>query len=388
MKEKTISCEQMPSVFSLKYLLIFFIFIFQGAVAQTAAAPVDSLSRFQKFNQKAEAFFKIIPVPIVSYSSEAGNIFGLAKFNVFHPVKSDTISEPSKLAESITFSTKGRVSISISNDLILKEDKYVFISSINYRKQPEYILGIGNDVSIDDAEEITSDRIRFNLNALRQVSKDLYAGIVLDLADYINIETDSTSFLIQDQVLGLAGGTDFGMGLSVAFDSRDNRYNASKGAFISSSIVFYDDALGSAYNFNRFELDARKYFNPWLGHTVALQATTTAVGGNVPFYDLAMLGGEDKMRGYYKGALRDKVLVDAQFEYRMPVWEIFGITGWIGTGRVAESYKNLSLDGYWISYGGGLRVKVDSKENINLRVDFGFGPAGISGVYFNFAEAF
>ena len=94
------------------------------------------------------------------------------------------------------------------------------------------------------------------------------------------------------------------------------------------------------------------------------------------------------MRGYYQGAFRDKILVDAQVEYRMPVWNIFGVVGWIGTGRVANEYSNISLDGFKLSYGGGVRIRVDSKNNTNLRVDFGFGPGGINGGYFSFAEAF
>jgi hypothetical protein len=94
------------------------------------------------------------------------------------------------------------------------------------------------------------------------------------------------------------------------------------------------------------------------------------------------------MRGYYQGAFRDKVLVDAQVEYRMPIWKIFGVTGWIGAGRVGSSYGDLAIDGFKLSYGGGLRIKVDSKNNTNLRLDFGFGPGGISGTYISFAEAF
>jgi len=61
-----------------------------------------------------------------------------------------------------------------------------------------------------------------------------------------------------------------------------------------------------------------------------------------------MLGGEDKMRGYYKGALRDHVLVDCQLEYRLPIWNIFGMTAFVGTGRVAESYSDVSPDGFWL----------------------------------------
>ncbi|HEX4850530.1 MAG TPA: hypothetical protein VFV08_06970, partial [Puia sp.] len=111
-------------------------------VADTAKK--DSLSGFDKFNQKMEALFKILPVPIITYSSEAGNIFGLAKFNLIHLSKADTISKPSKLSEVFTVSTKGRINASVSSELVFDQNKYVVISFINYKKQPEYLFGIGN----------------------------------------------------------------------------------------------------------------------------------------------------------------------------------------------------------------------------------------------------
>ena len=125
---------------------------------------------------------------------------------------------------------------------------------------------------------------------------------------------------------GLNGGFSVGIGFAAAFDSRDNRYNAYKGAFVLATYLFHPEFM-SAYQFSKFSLDARKYFNPWLKHVIAVQATTTYTAGDVPFYELALLGGDSKMRGYYEGAFRDKVLVDAQVEYRMPIWKIFGITG-------------------------------------------------------------
>jgi len=360
------------------------------AQSDTTKQKADTLSKFDQFNKKAEAFFKVFPVPLISYSTDAGNIFGLAKFNTFHTSKKDTISRPSKLSEVFTFSTKGRINVSVSNDLIFKEDKYMFLSYFNFKKQPEYMLGIGNDVSRDDVEQVTTNRIKFATTAMIRVKKYFYAGIGLDIANYFDIETDSNSFLIEDNVTGLKGGVDFGVGLAGALDSRDNRYNASKGALILTTLVFYPEAIGSSYQFTKFDLDMRKYFVPWkhLKHVVALQATTTYTDGNVPYYDLAQLGGEDKMRGYYKGAIRDNVLVDAQIEYRMPVWNIFGIVGWVGTGRVGKGYDDLALNGFRLSYGGGIRIRVDSGSNVNLRIDMGFGPGGVSGLYLNFAEAF
>ncbi len=345
-------------------------------------------SKFDAFNRKAENLFKILPVPIYSYSSEAGNIFGLAKFNLFQLSKKDTISRPSKISGIFTISEKGRVNFSLSDELVFKQNKWVVLSYINYKKTPEYIFGIGNDVTIDGLEEITVNRVKFVTTALYLVAKDLYFGGGLDIADYFKVETDSNSFIVEQNINGRDGGTNVGLGIGAAFDKRDNRYNSSTGAYILSTLLYYPESIGSKYEYTKFELDARKYFNPWLKHVIAIQATTTYATTAVPFYELAMLGGEYQMRGYYKGAYRDQVLVDGQIEYRMPVWNRFGMTTWIGTGRVAGDYSELTFTGFKLSYGAGFRVTVDTKHNTNLRVDFGFGPGGISGAYINFAEAF
>jgi hypothetical protein len=348
----------------------------------------DTASKFDTFNQKMERLFKIIPVPLYSYSSEAGNIFGLAKFNLFHLSKSDTISKPSKISGVFTVSSKGRVNFSVSTELVFKQNKYVVLSYLNYKKTPEYILGIGNEVSLDSVEEVTTNRFKFVATGLVMVAPDLYAGGGLDLANYFDIATEDSSFLIRDNVNGLNGGTNVGIGIAGAWDKRDNRYNPLHGAYVLTTLMWYPSWLGSKYEYNKFTLDARKYFNPWLKHVIAIQATTTYANRDVPFYELSMMGGDSQMRGYYLGALRDNVLVDGQIEYRMPVWSIFGITTWAGTGRVANTYNDIALDGFWLSYGAGLRIRVDTKNNTNLRVDFGFGPNGVTGTYINFAEAF
>lgn len=370
--------------------LLFTLVLFPALAQSDSTQKADTLSKFDRFNKKAEHFFKVFPVPLISYSTDAGNIFGLAKFNTFHTSKKDTISRPSKISEVATFSTKGRINVSISNDLIFKEDKYMILSFFNFKKQPESMLGIGNDVSRDDVEQVTTNRIRFATTAMVRVKKYFYAGVGLDIANYFDIKYDTGSFLEKDEVTGRTGGTDFGVGIAGALDSRDNRYNASKGALVLTTVVYYPEAIGSSFEFTKFDLDMRKYFKPWknLKHVIAVQASTTFTDGSVPYYDLAQLGGEDKMRGYYKGAIRDKVLVDGQIEYRMPVWNIFGVVGWVGTGRVGTGYDDLALDGFRLSYGGGVRIRVDSGSNVNLRIDMGFGPGGVSGLYLNFSEAF
>ena len=369
--------------------VLFFCFTTMLGFSQPITEIVkDVVSKFDEFNQKAEALFKILPVPIIAYSNEAGSVFGLAKFNLLHLSKKDRVSRPSKLSELVSFSTKGGINASVAAELLFQKNKYVILSSINYKKQPEYFFGIGNDISKNSPEKLKYDRLEFTSTGMMRVRKNLYAGISFDISDYFHIQPDSNSFLIRKQVSGLTGGLCLGIGVAAAFDSRDNRYNPTNGSYIISNLLFYSNALGSNYQFTKFTTDARKYFKPWLKHVIAMQATTTSCAGNVPFFELAMMGGDHKMRGYYEGAYRDKVLLDAQVEYRLPVWNIFGAAAWLGTGRVANRYTDLSFSGFHLSYGAGIRVRVDSKNDTNLRLDFGFGPGGLSGTYINFAEAF
>ncbi|MCK7497198.1 MAG: hypothetical protein MZW92_44995 [Comamonadaceae bacterium] len=161
----------------------------------TASVAADSLSKFDRMNVKMERLFEIIPVPIYSYSTEAGHTFGLAKFNLVDLDRRDTVSAPSRISEVVTFSTEGRINVSVSTDLNWHKGKYMVMGYINYKKQPEYMLGIGNDVSVDDVEEVSTTRLKFVNYFLYQVVKNLYLGIGADLTNYSNIEYDSTSFL-------------------------------------------------------------------------------------------------------------------------------------------------------------------------------------------------
>jgi outer membrane protein assembly factor BamA len=213
-------------------------------------------------------------------------------------------------------------------------------------------------------------------------------GAGLDFANYSKVKHDSNSILKQINAIGLEGGFNLGFSVGAAYDTRNNRYNATTGSYFLFTSTFYSKALGSKYSFTKMSLDLRKYIPIARKLTFALQLSTDYSDNDVPFYELSMLGGDSKMRGYYLGALRDKVLVDGQAEIRLPIWKSFGVATWVGSGRVAPGYHDLSFQDFWISYGIGLRVKVDTKHNTNLRFDYGFGNKNIHAFNIGFAEAF
>ena len=108
----------------------------QTDTASQKDKPADSakVSGFDKLNKKMEKLFKVINVPNISYSTDAGNTLGLAKFNLINLSKKDTISKPSKISAVFTVSDKGRVNASIATELIFNENRNMILAYVNYKK--------------------------------------------------------------------------------------------------------------------------------------------------------------------------------------------------------------------------------------------------------------
>ena len=368
--------------------------------AQNTNIEVDSvapkkLSKFAQFNKKAEALFKVLPFPMVSYSTETGTVFGLAKYNLVNLVKGDTISSASSFSELVSISTEGQFKIVLGSSLYLDQNKLLLQGGIQYVEYPEYIFGIGNEVYRENAERIKTKRIVFTNKVLYALnkSKNLYGGITQEYKNYLNVESISDDlgrqpFLDSTEYAGYNGGITSGFGLTAIFDKRDHKYNTRNGVYTSTSFMFFEDYLGSDFSYTSFELDFRAFYNPWLKHVIGIQLYTQQNVGEVPFYSLGQIGGTNRMRGYYLGAIRDKVIADSQIEYRMPIWSILGVTAFASAGRVAENYSDMSLDGLWYAGGFGLRIMVDSANRANLRIDFGYGQQNSKTIVVGFTEAF
>lgn len=112
--------------------------------------------------------------------------------------------------------------------------------------------------------------------------------------------------------------------------------------------------------------------------------------GDVPYYDMPTLGGQDSLRGVYKGHYRDKNAIEHSaeylhtFKYSNGNLSRHGITLFAGIGSISATpsqlYENLIY-----SYGLGYRYELQPR--MNVRVDYGRNTIE-SGFYLTFNEAF
>ncbi|MEM9025012.1 MAG: hypothetical protein AAGB22_14800, partial [Bacteroidota bacterium] len=158
--------------------------------------------------------------------------------------------------------------------------------------------------------------------------------------------------------------------------------------FVRLANLSFSDWTGSNTTYDNYLLDARVYQRVWKKHILAVQGMANFNYGNPPFNQMAMLGGPDVMRGYRQGRYRDKKMMAFQAEYRSPFWHRFGIAVFGGYGAVGEDVDDFRVADMRASYGAGIRFLFSEAERLNMRVDFGYGDNGNSGVYFTFGEAF
>ncbi|MDX5348139.1 MAG: hypothetical protein LPK19_12940, partial [Hymenobacteraceae bacterium] len=145
--------------------------------------------------------------------------------------------------------------------------------------------------------------------------------------------------------------------------------------------------LGSEFKYERYLLDLRKYYKFNDKNVVAVQAMGVFNPGDVPFREMARLGGQYMMRGYYDGRYRDKNLLAFQAEYRRHLFWRLGVVGFAAVGDVASAPKNFDAGEFKLTGGAGLRINVKEKDRVNIRIDYGVGNNS-SGLYFGIGEVF
>jgi outer membrane protein assembly factor BamA len=202
------------------------------------------------------------------------------------------------------------------------------------------------------------------------------------------LETADGGLLAGGAVPGSAGGTLAGAGLSVVRDTRDHVVSSTRGSYAAMTVRRVGAPFPGDFDFNRATLDLRLFRPLGRGQVLGVQAYGRSAVGDVPFQSLPVLGGQRIMRGVFEGRYRDHHLVAAQAEYRLHVWRRLGLVGFAAAGQVAPRLDGLALSELHYTAGYGLRFLLNAQEGMNLRLDFGYGGGGASGVYITAGEAF
>ena len=334
---------------------------------------------------------KLLIFPLVALSTETSWVLGVANAYIFKTSKKDSVLRVSTIPSGFLYTLNNQILIALGASIFLPKERYIIRFENSYSKFPDKFWGIGNNTENNIPENYTFTQFYINPQLYRKVRGNFFLGGGLDFQRVFNIEYMVNGYFDQDKVLGVYDRSEydvFGYSLFFNHDSRNHAYVPEHGGLFRMKFSNFDKALGSNYAFQIIEIDFRKFIKITKKGILGIHSLGTFNFGDVPYRNLAILGGNNMMRGYYAGRFRDKKFIGVQAEYRFPIKGRFGGVGFAGIGEVAGSFNEFTHDAIKVSLGGGLRFAVLKQERLNLRLDIAAGSGGSLNYYIVLAESF
>jgi outer membrane protein assembly factor BamA len=201
----------------------------------------------------------------------------------------------------------------------------------------------------------------------------------------------STDTVYPDAVQAFGEYTDFvRSGAFAQIDNRDNPTGPRRGHLFSARFDDYRAHSGPPYSFQRLDVEMQQYI-PLLNQrrVIAFRARTiqsfTHGGNQVPFFQQAVLGGSDDLRGFRPYRFQDDNMFVTNAEYRWEVFSGLDMAVFGDAGRVSPRRWDFPLRDLETAVGFGLRF--NARNATFLRVDVGFSHEGFQ-VFVKFNNVF
>lgn len=330
--------------------------------------------------------------PTIAYTPETSWEFGVSNLFLFYAKN----SKRNRLSEINTFTfytLEQQYGIWLDHAIYGNKDKYFFLGKARFQYFPLKYYGIGESAKERDEVIVSSQNFQLRERVLRKVKGHLFVGPQFDYHTLYNVRFENTIIPDSLRPLGHRGSSNKGLGLGVVFDSRKNVLNVRSGLFAELAYLNYGKYIGSTYSFQNVNFDARYFRKGFRKKQVwAFQLTGQFNFGDIPFNQLALLGGESMMRGYYLGRFRDKNLIAGQAEYRFlpfPFSKRWGGAVFLAAGNVSNKVAEIHLDQFKLAGGMGVRYFIFRSKDIFVRLDLAFTEeSAFPGIYFFIGEAF
>ena len=326
--------------------------------------------------------------PYVFYTPETQLAVGAGGIFIFYTAK-DSIVLPSKIGFGGYYSTNKQYNISINPVFYFFKNNLFFKAPTTYGHYVDKFWGIGH--AVPDTGDVSYTKDRFSTTFTLQIPPAWFSadrtGIIFDYDNTTITDKQTNELLLNDEVTGSNGGQVFGFGTDLLWDSRDNIFYPNSGGYQYFKVLIYPGGINEN-SFGLVELDVRHFRSFKEDQVIAGNIYFSQAFGETPFYKLPAIGGAKMLRGYFAGRYRDNTFAMMQLEYRQFFWWKLGFVAFVGAGNVSDELLNFGFSDLKYSYGGGLRLRFNEKQKVNLRMDLGFGNDGNMGIYFGIEEAF
>jgi hypothetical protein len=331
--------------------------------------------------------------PLVTFAPETslqGAAFAIYTFGGKSAAAAVSSEAPrSNVGLAAAYTLKNQFLVSVSPTLYLGQGQWRLGGTMFALWYPDVLYAAGPDSPAESEEQFTQRGFLGRFSLERRLIGHLSVGGQASGFHAKVTKVEPGKLLDQQLLTGSEGATGYGAGPLVVWDDRDREFASQRGGRHELSLMLYPRLAGADVSFGQLSADLRQYVSLWWpGHVVAFQLFSQLTWGDPPFQFMPTIGGDGRMRGFFASRFRDLHTAMAQIEYRVALWWRLGLAVFGSVGDVAHRVSDFSLGHFRTAEGGGVRVALDAKEGINLRVDVGRSSLGDINLYVALGEGF
>lgn len=356
----------------------------------------------------------VLPSPVMGRSPETGFLVGMGLF--FGPKSTQEThgGRGSQWGIAGAYTAKKQWIFSHSGNFSTPKDRSLWQWNLGYRRFWDRFYGTGPGI---DPQQWTSYRFQtanFQMAYSHRLGKSRhFAGPLLRYNTMHRVQWDQPlADSLISSIPGYWGHHTLGMGGRWIYDTRNQVINARNGFYLESSLRWHSPMMNAvspearAWK-ERYSATTDTIFNPsywfwtldWRGYQpLALSPKLDAIwawrtvlqsaGAGVSFREMPALGGDNLLRGYFRGAYRDRCLWAIENEFRLMFGSSLGWNLYHGLGMVGPRWAAMPHQNVRMAYGTGLRWIPNARARTLLRIDWARTTDGQYGIYFEVNEAF
>ncbi|OGX03262.1 MAG: hypothetical protein A3G87_04895 [Omnitrophica bacterium RIFCSPLOWO2_12_FULL_50_11] len=246
------------------------------------------------------------------------------------------------------------------------------------RSSSESFYGIGNDSSLGEWSSYEPEELMLKGSLAAELTRSIEANASV-LYQRMNIGNGARKgvgkikeHFLGSNIPGIAGGNLIGVKGSVEYDVRDHATDPRKGGYGALEVSYFHDTDSNDFQYVDIGGFLAHFFR--LGsdrRVLALRLTAKQVedvgGDDIPFFNLARLGGSRPWRGsellrsYRFNRFFADGLILGNAEYRYNIYEYGDFAGdafaLFDVGEVSEDIVDFAFGELEVSYGGGVNLK-------------------------------
>jgi hypothetical protein len=161
-----------------------------------------------------------------------------------------------------------------------------------------------------------------------------------------------------------------GIGIFMSYDSRDTKFTPSSGIESEISATLNDKAIGSDFDYTKYDASLHKWWNPDPKWVPGLRLDLQYVDGDLPFYSVPFI----QLRGIPALRYQGRSVAVAETEVRWNFHPRFSAIGFLGIGVAANKFSDMDQAPSRATQGVGFRYMMARKLGMHVGIDVAQGP--------------